>query len=100
MSIISDTSRSFLRRIKNFFINTVIGGVVVILPIALFIVVIKFVYEFSTGILSSFSNQLGKWLETEKWVIDLIALASTIIAFFFYWIGRPHQPGKAIVTFY
>lgn len=74
--------RAFLRRLRNFFFTTVLGGVVVVLPISLLIMIIRFIFNLTTGLLDpikklfDFPSYIGDWL------IDLMALTAIIILFF------------------
>jgi len=74
--------RAFLRRLRNFFFTTVIGGLVVVMPISLLLMIIRFIFNFTTNFLDpiiklfDFENKVGEWL------IDLIALSAIIMLFF------------------
>lgn len=74
--------RALMRRLRNFFFTTVIGGVAVVLPISLLIMIIRFIFNFTTGLLDpikklfDFPPYLGDWL------IDLMALTAIIVLFF------------------
>lgn len=74
--------RAFFRRVRNFFITTVIGGLAVVLPISLLVLIIRFIFNLTTGFLRpvkslfNFPDNIGDWL------IDLIALTAILILFF------------------
>lgn len=74
--------RAFFRRLRNFFFTTVIGGVAVVLPISLLIMIIRFIFNLTTGFLDpikklfDFPSYIGDWL------IDLMALTAIIVLFF------------------
>lgn len=74
---------AFIRRLRRFFLTTLLGGVVVVLPITLLIVLVRFVVQFTASVLAPmrplfpFSNDVSIWL------IDLISLALVLTAFFF-----------------
>ena len=74
--------RAFFRRVRNFFITTVIGGLAVVLPISLLVLIIRFIFNLTTGFLRpvkslfNFPDNIGDWL------IDLLALTGILILFF------------------
>ena len=72
-----------MRRIRRFLLTTVLGGIAVVLPITIFVVLIRSVVRFTSKILSPmrqlfpFSNDISIWL------VDLISLTLVILVFFF-----------------
>ena len=75
--------RTALQQIRGFFLTTVIGGIAVMLPIALLIVLFRFIWNFLSGLLSPMRGLLPLHEITATWVIDLISLSIIVVAFFF-----------------
>ena len=80
--MVSRRTRIFFKRLRRFFITTVIGGVVVILPITLFIALIRFFYLFTTRLLTPISNLIDFPSDHKKWIVDLISFGVVIALFF------------------
>ncbi len=74
--------KSFLRKLRNFFTTTVIGGMLVVLPITLLALLINFLFQFITSLLEPIRNLIEIPLIQAEWLISLIAIASVIVAFF------------------
>ena len=82
------------KRLQRFVLNTVIGGVVVILPIALFIGIVRVIVNFMSKVLSPMRGLINLQHETANWVIDLISLAIILTGFFFLGLAVRTQFGK------
>ena len=90
----------FIRRLQRVFITSVIGGMVVVLPITIFFALLRFVVNFTASILAPlqplfpFSENVGQWL------IDLLSFAIVIGLFFFIGlVVRTQYGNKAINRF-
>ena len=79
----SKKSRDGWKRLQRFILNPVIGGVVVILPIALFVALVRVIVNFVSNIISPMRGLINLPEETAIWVIDLISLAMILTGFFF-----------------
>ncbi|MCG8330625.1 MAG: DUF502 domain-containing protein [Chitinophagales bacterium] len=73
---------AFLRRLRKFFFTTLIGGVVVILPITLLIFMLRAVVRFTSNLLSPMRALFPFSDGVSVWLIDLISLALVITVFF------------------
>lgn len=80
--MVSRRTRVFFKRLRRFFFTTVIGGVVVILPITIFVALVRFVFIFTTRLLAPISNLLDFPTDLKKWLLDLIAFGIVIALFF------------------
>ena len=69
-----------MKRFRHFLITTIIGGVAVILPIVIFVWVIRLIVRLVHTVITPLSNQIN--LEIPAIFIDLIALAAIIMACF------------------
>jgi uncharacterized membrane protein len=74
-----------MNRLKRFFITTLIGGVVVLLPISILVFVIRFLINLISGGLKPISVMLGDTIEMNKVFLDLIAF--TIVILFCFLVG-------------
>lgn len=74
--------KSFGRRLRNFFKTTVIGGMLVVLPITVFAFLINFLFQTITNLLEPIRNLIDIPFIKAEWLINLIALGSVIAAFF------------------
>jgi uncharacterized membrane protein len=74
--------KSFVRRLRNFFNTTVIGGMLVVLPITVFAFLINFLFQTLTNLLEPIRNLIQIPFIKAEWLINLIALASVIMTFF------------------
>lgn len=69
-------------RIRNFFTTTLLGGIVVVLPITILILLIDLLYRFIANILEPIRKLINiPYIEAE-WLINLVALSFVLIAFF------------------
>lgn len=80
--MVSKRSKYFFKRLRRFFITTVIGGVVVILPITIFLALVRFIFTITTRMLTPISNLLDVPTDLRKWLLDLIAFGIVITLFF------------------
>lgn len=74
-----------VRRLRRFFLTTVIGGVVVILPISLFIFLVRAVVRFTSELVRPLIGLLNLTTDTHQWIVDLISF--TIVVGLFFLIG-------------
>lgn len=75
---------SFWRRFQHFFLTTVLGGLVVVLPFTLFLFIVRLVFRFISNLLNPI-KLLFESVTLATWVLDLIALA--IVLLFFFLVG-------------
>lgn len=76
---------SFLEKLGKFFLTTVLGGLFVILPISIFIIIMRFALDLLVNVISPLSNLMRFNEATPKWSADLMAI--TIITLVFFIIG-------------
>lgn len=75
----------FFEKLGKFFLTTVLGGLFVILPISIFIIIMRFAIDFLMNIIAPLSNTLRFGEATPKWSADLMAVL--IITLIFFIIG-------------
>jgi uncharacterized membrane protein len=71
-----------MARFRHFFVTTLIGGAVVLLPLVIFIFLIRLVVQFVDGILQPLSRIIGPNSDLPEIILDIIAL-TVVIAFCF-----------------
>ena len=74
--------RRFLERLRRFFITTFIGGLVVVLPITLFVAIVRLIINFLTNIVEPVGELLKFSDDFAAWIVQLLSLAIVIFAFF------------------
>jgi uncharacterized membrane protein len=87
--------KSFLQKLGKFFLTTVLGGLFVILPISIFIIIIRFALNFLMNIISPLSNLLRIGEATPKWTADLMAMIIITLVFFIIGLIVQMPRGKA-----
>ena len=74
--------QALARRLRRFFLTTVIGGLVVVLPLTLLVLIIRFVVNFITNLLDPVKQLLSLPESLGQGLVDLIAFSIVIAAFF------------------
>ncbi len=74
--------RAFFRRLRKFFITTVIGGLAVVLPISLLVVIARFIFAFTTNLLNPVKQLFDYPDHIKQWLVDLTALTAIVLLFF------------------
>ncbi len=83
---------------RNFFTTTVIGGMLVVLPITLLALLINFLFQLVTNLLEPVRNLIDIPLIQAEWLISLLAIASVIVAFFFIGLIVQTNFGKRFIS--
>jgi len=71
-----------LKQIRRFLVTTVVGGFAVVLPMALMVAIVQFLFNFVTRVISPMRGLIKFSPDVETWIIDLSSLLIIIIAFF------------------
>ncbi len=74
--------QNLVRRLRKFLVTTIIGGLVIVLPITLFVVLINFVITFITRLIKPIENLLQLPEGWAAWLVDLISFGIVLGAFF------------------
>ena len=69
-------------RIKQFIRTTILGGVIVILPIALTFFFLRWVFNFATGLIEPLTRTLMEQSKMQKFVADFIVIAVIVLICF------------------
>lgn len=75
--------RLFLRRLNRFISTTIIGGLVVVLPLALLVVLIRFLVQFFGQLVNPIISLLGLETYIPHWAALFITFLIILLAFFF-----------------
>jgi len=67
-----------MNRIKQFFITTLLGGLVVLLPLVIIVWLATFLIRFITGLLKPIADIVGHFTQYQEIVLDIIAYAIAI----------------------
>ncbi len=71
-----------MKRLKNFFVTTLIGGLVIILPIAIFLLIVNLFIRFVNNLLKPLANLINATQVMSDLLVNLLAFA-IVIAFCF-----------------
>ncbi len=87
----------FFIRLKRFFLTTALGGLVILLPIFIFISLMKLVFDLIRNIVAPLSKLIGLEHATNELLVDLLAVAIVIIGCFLVGLFTRTSLGKGIV---
>lgn len=79
---LSKASKFYWLRLRRLFITTFIGGLVVMLPITLFIVAARLIFTFIANIVEPIGNLFNFSSTIAVWIVQLLSIAIVIFAFF------------------
>ncbi len=88
-----------IRRLQKFFTTTVIGGVFVLLPLALLFWIVQFFFRTVTQIVEPITKIFNFPPNIDAWVVDLLAFGLVIALFFFIGLFVRTTFGKRLFTF-
>jgi uncharacterized membrane protein len=71
-----------MKKLQTFFKATLLGGLVVILPVAIMIFVVKWLLEFVTGLIQPITNMLVTQSQMQEILADVVVVALIITACF------------------
>ncbi len=74
--------RVLVRKLQRFFVTTVIGGLVVVLPITIFIFLVRLVFQIIFGFVAPIGSLFPFPESVKDWIVNLVALAVVILIFF------------------
>ena len=90
-------SSEMMNKIQKFSITTLIGGLLVLLPITIFIVLVKFVFDIIANVLRPIAA-LFVGIENQ-FLVQLISFAIVIAFCFFVGLAVRTRSGKALFTY-
>ncbi|MEZ5045170.1 MAG: DUF502 domain-containing protein [Saprospiraceae bacterium] len=86
----------FLRRLNRFFITTVIGGVVIILPLSIFIFLVRVVVGFTANLVRPIMGLLNLTSTTHQWLVDIVSFIIVVSLFFIIGLIVRTELGKQL----
>ena len=89
----------FIRRLQRFVNTTIIGGLLVMLPLSIFILVMRFIYRTITNLVAPISQVFNFSEDINQWVVDLTSVGIVIGLFFFIGLFVRTTVGRQIITF-
>lgn len=92
-----ENKHNFFKNIGRFFMTTVIGGLIVILPISIFIILFRLVVGILLDIIAPVSNLLHFDAVYPKWMADLLAIVIITTVFFVIGLVVRLNWGNALV---
>ena len=70
------------RKLQRFFITTVIGGLVVVLPLTIFVFLVRLVFQLIFNVVAPIGSLFSFPESVKEWIVNLVALAVVILIFF------------------
>lgn len=86
------------KRFKSFLRTTFIGGAIVVLPVTIFILLVKLIFNFLRAIIAPISGIIEIPFITSDVLIDLITLAAVVVFFFLVGLVVQTRLGRGIVA--
>lgn len=99
LNMVSERTLVIAKKLRRFFFTTVLGGIVVVLPIYIFAALIKIVFAFISGLLAPISNLLSFSNDVNRWILDLLAFAIVIFLFFLIGLLVRTELGRQLLAF-
>jgi len=96
--MVSKRTLVFLKKLRRFFLTTVLGGIVVVLPIYIFGAIVRVVFNFTSRILSPISSMLSFSENVNSWIVDLLSLTIVIMLFFLIGLGVRTEFGRQMLS--
>jgi len=87
-----------MKRFKQFLINTLIGGFVVLLPLAIFVLIVKLIIQFVVNIIRPLTTLVN--LKISSFWINLLVLAGIILICFLIGLFIRTQLGRTSLRYF
>jgi len=86
-------------RLKKFFVTTLLGGLVVMLPLTIFIALFSIVWGFIQKLLTPITAYISQHTEWSNFIINSITIAGLILIFFGVGIFVRTNFGQSIINY-
>lgn len=96
--ILSKRMRVLLRRLRQFFFTTLLGGIVVVLPITLLIWLIRLIVAFVSSLLAPMRELFSFAQNIPLWVVDTMSFVIVILLFFLFGLFVRTRFGHELVN--
>ncbi|MEM9990120.1 MAG: DUF502 domain-containing protein [Bacteroidota bacterium] len=87
-----------LRKIRQFLVTTLIGGLLVLLPITIFVLLVRFVFNIITNLIRPVAALFG-FIEN-PFLVQVVSLSIVIAFCFFVGLAVRTRSGKALFTYF
>ncbi|MEY2950139.1 MAG: hypothetical protein RLZZ248_1340 [Bacteroidota bacterium] len=94
------SSFKVFRKIKQFVNTTLLGGLTVVLPFTLLVVVVRFLFNLILSIITPIKNLLPFSEGIKGWLIDITALGGIIVLFFLIGLAVRTSLGKELWNYF
>lgn len=91
----SENHRTFLQQLKRFIMTSILGGIVLVLPISLLYVSARFIWVQAQRITRPIKNLIQINDDVAVWVVDISTLGAILVAFFLLGAFVQTKAGKA-----
>lgn len=88
--------RPIIRRAQRFVVTTILGGLVVVLPLTLFVFIIRVLFDFIIGVIHPISSLFGFSDHVNEWLINLLVLAIILVLFFLIGLAVRTEMGQRL----
>ena len=87
---------SFVKRARHFILTTILGGLLVILPLTIVFILVRLVFRFTFNLIQPLTNLIDIHKDLNEFLASLIAFGVVIAFFFFVGLFIETQLGKRI----
>ncbi|MCB0375328.1 MAG: DUF502 domain-containing protein [Sinomicrobium sp.] len=98
MEEVKKNKNSLWQSLGRFFLTTVIGGLIVLLPLSVFLIIFRFALNLLIGVVSPLSNLLRFGEHTPKVAADTMAIMILVLVFFIIGLVVQMPRGRAFFT--
>jgi len=88
--------RPIIRRAQRFVVTTILGGLVVVLPLTLLGFLIRLLFNLIIGVIQPLSSLLGFSNHVNEWLINLLVLAIILVLFFLIGLAVRTEIGQRL----
>lgn len=88
--------RPIIRRAQRFIVTTIIGGLVVVLPLTLLVFIIRLLFDLIIGFIRPLSSLFGFSDHVNEWLINLLVLAIILVLFFLIGLAVRTEVGRRL----
>ena len=88
--------RPIIRRAQRFVVTTILGGLVVVLPLSLLGFLIRLLFNLIIGVIQPLSSLLGFSDHVNEWLINLLVLAIILVLFFIIGLAVRTEIGQRL----
>jgi uncharacterized membrane protein len=88
--------RTFVQKTRGFVVTTMLGGLVVVLPITLFVLIIRLLFNLVIGVIRPLTHLLGFSDSINVWLVNLLVLVLIFLVFFLIGLAVRTEIGKRL----